>query len=152
MNTSNSWLRPWVTELGLREQGTLITGARGCDIAPKLLLDSIERQLTAYLRWLIGTPYDVREVDSTIGCFMRSMPPSRPWKASELEHYPLHWYAHLMHAFEIVAYRHPDSGHSDNGYEIYTILVHALHLNPESLNQMTSRLSEDRIASGDIVS
>lgn len=149
---SQSWLRPWVTELGLREQGTLVTGTRGCDLAPKMPLDSIERQLTAYMRWLVGTPYDEREVDSTIGCFMRSEPPSRAWRPSELEHYPLHWYAHLMHAFEVVGYRHPEKAHRDACFEIYLLLVHALHLEPESANQMAARLSEDRIATGEIVS
>ncbi len=146
------WLRPWVTELGLREQGTLVTGTRGCDLAPKMPLDSIERQLTAYLRWLVGTPYDEREVDSTIGCFMRSEPPSRTWKPSELEHYPLHWYVHLMHAFEVVGYRHPDYRHRMACFTIYDTMVHALHLRPESEAMMTLRLSEDRIATGEIVS
>lgn len=147
-----SWLRPWVMELNLREQGTLVTGVRGCDLAPKLPLDSIERQLTSYLRWLVGVPFDEREVDSTPGCFMRAMPPSREWKPSELEHYPLHWYVHLMHAYEIVAYRHPEYAHSLYCRDIYFKLVHGLHLNPELMEQMTARLSEDRIQTGEIVS
>lgn len=150
--TMSGWFRPWVTELGLREQGTLVTGTRGCDLAPKLPLDSIERQLTAYLRWLVGTPYDEREVDSTIGCFMRSVPPDRSWKASELEHYPLHWYAHVMHAFEVVGYRHPDLHHREWCLIIYRRLVHALHLTPETQSEMAGRLDEDRIATGEIVS
>lgn len=151
-DSGTSWLRPWVVRLGLREQGTLVTGTRGCDLAPKLPLDSIERQLTAYLRWLVGTPYDEREVNSTVGCFMRSEPPNRQWRPSELEHYPLHWYVHLMHAFEVVGYRHPLDFHRDTCFEIYLMLVHALHLGPESESQMTARLSEDRIATGEIVS
>jgi hypothetical protein len=146
------WLRPWVTSLGLREQGTLVTGTRGCDLAPKMPLDSIERQLTAYLRWLVGTPYDEREVDSTVGCFMRSAPPDRVWKPSELEHYPLHWYVHLMHAFEVVGYRHPDLHHRHWCLVIYNRLVHAMHLTPETESEMATRLDEDRIASGEIVS
>ena len=115
-----SILRPWVRKLGLREQGTLMTAYRGGDDVPKLPLDSAPRQLTAYLRWVIGVPFDKREVDSEPGCFMQSLPPmmwrnqltgpgysSAAWKASELGHLPLHFYAHLMHAYEVVAYRHP---------------------------------------------
>jgi hypothetical protein len=32
----SSVLQDWVQELPLRAQGTLLTGIRGCDVAPKL--------------------------------------------------------------------------------------------------------------------
>jgi hypothetical protein len=57
-----SVLQDWVMHLPLREQGALVVGTRGCDEAPKLPLDSIERQLTAFLRYLVLVPADIREV------------------------------------------------------------------------------------------
>jgi hypothetical protein len=42
-NRRVSVLQDWVTELPLREQGTLLTSVRGCDLTPKYPLDSQER-------------------------------------------------------------------------------------------------------------
>jgi hypothetical protein len=53
-----SVLQDWVMELQLREQGTLLTGIRGCDLTPKIPLDSTERQLVGFLRFLVMVPHD----------------------------------------------------------------------------------------------
>jgi hypothetical protein len=149
----NSILREWVMRLPLREQGTLLTAYRGCDLTPKLPLDSTERKLVAAIRFAIGVPFDPREVDSEPGCFMQSNPPlPSEWKASEFGHYPLHWFTHIMHTAEIIAYRHPDNITRLVWEAVYLKLVHSLHLLPETREQMMSRLSEDRIAKGEIVS
>lgn len=84
-----SVMQEWTHELPLREQGTLVVATRGCDLAPKLPLDSTERQLTGFLRFLTMNPADPREV-GTIGGFFQPTPPL-DWKQSELGHYPLHW-------------------------------------------------------------
>lgn len=140
-------------ELPLREQGTLLTGVRGCDVAPKTPNDlaSTERRLSAFLRYCFMNPADSREVDSQPGCFFRSMPPTN-WRASELGHFPLHYYSHIMHCFEVVAYRHPSDQIKLLADEIYNKLATGLHLNPESLYGMATRLSEDRIKNENVVS
>ena len=145
-----SVLQEWVMELPLREQGTLLTGTRGCDLTPKMPLDSTERQLVAFLRWTFMVPADPRETDSEPGSFHQSKAPDN-WKASELGHYPLHWVAHLMHCFEVVAWRHPNAGVRLDAYIIYEKIVESLHLVPENRNDMIDRLSEDRIAKGTVV-
>lgn len=139
--------------LPLREQGTLLTGARGCDLTPKYPLDAPERRLVAFLRFTFMIPADPRETDAEPGCFQVSTPP-RPneWKASELGHYPLHWVVHLMHCYEIVAYRHPDRIIRIASLQIYQKIAKSLHLHPEPCDEMIERLSEDRIAKGEIVS
>ena len=154
-----SVLQDWVMALPLREQGALVVGTRGCDTAPKNPLHSTERQLTAFLRFCIMVPADEREVGIP-GAFFQHLPPTA-WKQSELGHYPLHWYTHLMHAYQIVAYRHPHYFISDTvgrlhisdaAYDIYTKLVHGLHLMIEPRELMIQRLSEDRIATDTVVS
>lgn len=148
-----SVLQDWVMELPLREQGVLCTGVRGCDLAPKPQTggDSTpERELTSYLRFLFMVPADDREL-GVKGAFFNTMPPQN-WKPSMLGHLPLHWYSHLMHAFQVVAYRHPDQHRAGSALAIYSILVHNLHLRLESREDMIERLSEDRIASGTVVS
>jgi hypothetical protein len=146
-----SVLQNWVMELPLREQGTLLTGIRGCDLAPKRPgTETPERRLVAFLRYCVMNPADPREVDIP-HAFFQSRPPSG-WKPSEFGHYPQHWYAHLMHCFEVVAYRSPNKENAALALNIYKRLVGNLHLNPETKEQMITRLSEDRIAAGTVVS
>lgn len=151
-----SVLQDWVMELPLREQGTLLTAVRGCDFEAKMwnstgVAYSPGRRLTAFIRWCFMVPADEREVDSQEGAFMMSSPPD-PFKPSEFGHLPEHWYAHVIHALEVIAYRHPDREINAKAYCLYEKMVHNLHLNVETMAQMIKRLSEDRIVSGTVVS
>jgi hypothetical protein len=141
-------------ELPLREQGTMLTAVRAGDLTPKDPVDSFARQLHGYLRWVVLVAFDPREVDFEPGCFMQS---TIHWNQtvlgpSELGHYPLHYFAHVMHAYEVVAYRHPDSTVAATALDIYSKMVRSLHLRPETKEDMIARLSEDRIATGVVVS
>jgi hypothetical protein len=151
-----SVLQNWVMDLPLREQGTLLTCVRGCDLEPKSWVStgvaySAGRRLTAFIRHAFMVPADVREVDSQEGAFMMSTPPS-PFKPSEFGHLPEHWYAHAMHALEVIGYRHPDTPIAEMALEMYLKMVHNLHLQPETKEQMITRLSEDRLSTGTVVS
>ncbi len=157
-----SVLQDWVVKLPLRAQGTLLTGVRGCDLAPKNPStivegngcstgeDSPERRLVAFLRWCFMVPADNREVDVP-GAWFQSRPPC-DWKPSQLGHYPQHWYAHIMHCFEVVGYEHPNIRIGEEALTIYERLVNNMHLEPESREDMLERLTEDRIKNDNIVS
>lgn len=145
-----SVLRPWVMALPLREQGTLIVALRGCDSAPKFPLDSPERRMTAALRWAVCIPADEREVDSEPGCFMLSTPPMDA-KLSMFEHYPQHWVGHVIHACEVLGYRHPEDEQGSDWLALYRRFVYSLHMRAESKEDMIARLSEDRVAKGTVV-
>lgn len=151
-----SVLQDWVMELPLREQGTLLTVVRGCDTEAKQWTStgvaySPGRRLTAFIRCCFMVPADAREIDVVEGAFMMSTPPHN-FKPSEFGHLPEHWYAHVMHALEIIGYRHPNIKIAHNAMWLYDKMVHNLHLNPETKEQMIERLSEDRIISGTVVS
>ena len=151
-----SVLQDWVMRLPLREQGTLLTSVRGCDAEPKQwsrtgVAYSPGRRLTAFIRWCFMTPADSREIDFEEGAFFQSNPPSQ-FKPSEFGHLPQHWYSHAMHALEVIAYRHPSPNVAGVARDLYFAMVHSLHLMPESPEQFERRLSEDRIASGTVVS
>jgi hypothetical protein len=147
---THSVLQDWVMELPLREQGVLLTCIRGCDLTPKLPLDSTERQLVGFLRYCIMNPADLREVDIK-GAFFQSSPPVH-WKPSELGHYPLHWFIHVMHAYEVIAYRNKVPQIVTYATYVYEKMARSLHLNLETREQMVVRLSEDRIELGEVVS
>ncbi len=151
-----SVLQDWVMELPLREQGTMLTCVRGCDLEPKTWTSvgvsySPGRRLTAFIRWCFLNPADPREVDSEEGAFMMHTPP-HPFKPSEFGHLPEHWYAHAMHALEVIGYRHPVSQVRLEAFEMYSRMVNNLHLNIETKEQMITRLSEDRFITNTVVS
>lgn len=150
-----SVLQDWVMELPLREQGTLLTCVRGCDLEPKQWTSrgvavSPGRNLTAFIRWCFMNPADIREVDIP-GAFFCSTPP-HPFKPSEFGHLPLHWFTHAMHALEVIAHRHPDQMVQAEAYALYFQMVRSLHLNVEWRDEMIERLSEDRITTNTVVS
>jgi hypothetical protein len=148
-----SVLQDWVMELPLREQGVMISAVRGCDISPKPIepgTGGVERHLAAYLRYLILNAADPREIDVP-GAFMRSDPPI-DFRASELGHLPVHYYSHLMHAFQVVSDRHPEFPVRLRCLDIYATMVNGLHLEPEGSATMRNRLSEDRFTAGTVVS
>lgn len=157
-----SVLQPWVMELPLRAQGTLLTGYRNCDVEPKNPItiderhgcstgeDSPARHLIAFLRYCTLVAADPREIDIP-GAWFQSNPPEQ-WKPSQFGHLPLHWVTHLMHCFEVVGYCHPIEPISHQAITIYARLAHSLHLNLETKDQWLARITEDRIAKGDVVS
>ncbi len=151
-----SVLQDWVMELPLRFQGTLLTAARGCDEEPKAWVRtgvaySPGRRITAFLRWCFMNPADPREVDHEEGAFFMSTPPD-PFNPSEFGHLPQHWHSHIMHSLEIVGSCHPDKQTKTSAAALYKRMVRSLHLNPETEQQLHRRLTEDRIATGTVVS
>lgn len=144
-----SVLQDWVMELPLREQGTILTAIRGCDLTSKMPLDSPERQIVGWIRNAVLNPCDAREVGIK-GAFFQTDFPKFKW--SEFGHYPLHWVAHVAHTLEVIGYRSPNREQAGIAQTAYFNFAHSLHLKPESMKQMAERLSEDRIAKGEVVS
>src|SRR6266481_6327342 len=142
-----SVLQDWVMELPLRYQGVLLTAVRGCDNEPKQwnrtgVAYSPGRRITAYVRWCFMNPADPREVDFEEGSFFMSHAPE-PFRPSEFGHLPLHWYAHIMHALEIIAYSHPHLPIKITCFMLYSMMVKSFHLNIETKEQLNARLTED---------
>jgi hypothetical protein len=55
----------------------------------------------------------------------------------------LHYYAHAMHAFEILGYKHPEKLYTRPfWHNAYLRMVHALHAWPESEEEMDKRLGD----------
>lgn len=180
-----SEVQQWLSRLPFRMQGTVFAAIRGGDLVSKPFAvrtlhsippcyvreqcgyshtdDAPERQLVQWLRWLTLRPADEREVDHP-GSYMQSRPPhTYVWKPSMLGAYPMHWYMHLAHAYEVVGYEMPalpSQEHPHGSAEwlkteargVYERMVTALHLVPETRVDFWARMTEDRLASGNIVS
>lgn len=59
---------------------------------------------------------------------------------------PHHFQLHLMHAAEIVGYKHPEAWIADWWLTFYRKIVNDAHLYPESEEQLDERLSDDEAA------
>lgn len=57
---------------------------------------------------------------------------------------PVHFYAHTMHAAEVLAYSHPSKEVRDLWYKIYELLVTSLHLRVEPEVVFCKRLADDK--------
>lgn len=55
---------------------------------------------------------------------------------------PLHYFSHMMHAFQILGAHHPDTKIALFWLNIYVRMCHALHLWPETAEQLDKRLGD----------
>ena len=60
--------------------------------------------------------------------------------ARELEFMTQHFYSHLMHGLEVIAYRHADIGTTAKAGELYVAMCHLMHLPIESSTDVEYRL------------
>lgn len=140
----NSILKDWVMELGIRHQGVLLSAVRGCDTAAK---HDWSKLIVRALRSEILNAHcgDAMKASS----FLSPLSPVNLNKAfvnlfyNGFDHYPNHYVMHLVHAIEILGYKHPDE---DLRYEYnlaYQKFIKKLHLNPETEEQLDIRLNKN---------
>lgn len=139
-----SILQNWVVDLPLRHQGVLIAAVRGCDGTPK---ENSAKPIVRALRGAFLNPADEREMCLPSSFMTHSFEEYQLVTfLKDWDHYPMHFIQHLMHACQVIGYKHPiPSKRSDFG-GAYFRMVMKLHLNPESCEEMDKRLCEDRIA------
>jgi hypothetical protein len=139
-----SVLQDWVMELPFRHQGVLLAAVRGCDNTPK---ECSSKPLTRAIRGAFMNPADPREVGMD-SAFMKAELTSEDVKqfVKDWDHYPIHFVQHIMHACEVIGYKHPDRNVRIVFDFAYTRMVDKLHLYPEKMYEMDKRLTEDRIA------
>lgn len=145
-----SILQDWVMRLPLRYQGVLLTAMRGCDGAAR---QDTSKVLIRGVRWATLNPADIREL-SYKGGFMsfdtEELLPAVRQFAKNCDEYPLHFVLHLMHAIEVVGYKHPDPRVRPLFYKAYVNIARSFHLQPESCEALEARMLEDRIATGNV--
>lgn len=140
--------RQWSTRLPLRHQGVLFTAIRGCDGAPK---EDPSKSLSRMIRRACLNPADERET-SNHGGFFGFEPQKMSRDLNEflhsLDQYPLHYVMHLMHASQVIGYKHPNEEFRDFFKLTYALIVHTFHLNMEQESDMDLRLTLDRVQAG----
>jgi hypothetical protein len=162
-NINGSVLQEWTRKLTRMQQTVLLTAVRGPDGLPKY--GGVKMLVRWYRRCILMSSLDncvlMTPFDKRGGSFMG---PSydghsnehlgRTWMASmndvlsmylkELDAIPHHFQLHLMHAFEIVGYKHPDQTIRIWFNDAYRRLVYDMHLEPETEERLDFRLSDNR--------
>ncbi len=148
-------LQNWVCHLTFMKQSVLITACRGPDGLKK---DHISKVLCRWLRrcFLISAfdkrtildPYEAGGGSFTGPC---NFPADCPSIDDALDEYlrhvdetPHHFHLHLMHAAEILGYKHPYSQIRDWWFKAYRKIASDAHLNIETEAQMDKRLGDNR--------
>jgi len=142
-------LQDWVERLSLMQQTVLITAVRGADtLAKQHVSKEILRWyrrcilISAFDRCALTDPYDPRggiflgpilalSLDELASSYLRSV-----------DEVPHHFHMHLLHAAEILGYKHPDQNVRHWWNMFYEAGVRDLHLHPETESELDERLGD----------
>jgi hypothetical protein len=146
---AGSVLLPWVEALPLMQQGVLLAAIRGPDGIYK---DHPAKRLQRWYRRCVlrcaftGAPFkDAFEPGggSFTGPCDVPLDSVATFYRQALDELPHHYQGHVLHAAEVLGYKHPDVKTRAWWHWFYRLLVKDLHLNPETADQMDYRLGDD---------
>lgn len=159
-----SVLQDWTFDISFMQQTVLLTAVRGPDGLPKYA--GVKFLLRWYRRCILISSLDGEVItnphDPRGGSFMGPSYDEHALHANsdarwfgrmneilstylkELDGIPHHFQLHLLHAFEIVGYKHPDSVIRAWFNMAYERLVNDMHLWPETEAQLDARLNDTR--------
>lgn len=129
----------WIEKLTFKQQTVLLLALRGCD---GILKDDLSKKFVRKYRSVIlkdagGGQFMEDDISGDdIYNFLKS-----------LDHYPMHWLFHFLHAIQIVGYMHPEKEVWHFWTDLYCDIVEALHLEPELHESMQERLQDGRSSS-----
>jgi hypothetical protein len=141
INRRGSDVKPWVSLLSFKMQAVLLSALRGCDGRSK---HDPSKPFGRKLRGVLLWPADPNYVNNANDSYMRDNVTVEVANAflSDLDSYPLHYITHLMHAAEIVGYKHPHEDHRRFWMAVYMDICNRLHVNIERESQLDERLAD----------
>jgi hypothetical protein len=144
--TMKSVLQDWVMNMGLRHQGTLLSGIRGCDTVAK------NHPTKIIIRGLRADCLNAHNGDPTKALtFIKPMPPEEfhdylPTVLDSLDELPSHYLSHFMHSVQIVAFYHEDMNRRSLWNMLYLRICKRLHLHPETPADVDRRLNAPEVS------
>ena len=136
-----SVLEEWVEELPFTQQALLLLATRGADGMPKY---NAAKQMVYYLRGVVlkAAYPDFYLMDGFMSKRIdESFDKSIDDFFRDTDTYPMHFLMHLIHAYEVVGYSHPDEQTRFWFYKFYSKACKAFHMNPETKEELNKRLS-----------
>jgi len=156
-----SVLQDWVQELTFMQQSVLLTAIRGCDglakyHTSKFLLRWYRRCVlySAFSQKVIADPYEDDKGNFTGKIPKDKFPTIESLFKSYLDNVDdiaHHFHMHVIHASEILGYKHPNPAIRNQWHQFYLDCCRDLHMQPETEEHMDKRLGDSReqwLASG----
>lgn len=142
-NVNDSVVRRWLSDCCTwKQQTVLLSALRGCDGRPKSDPSNVFKKK---MRFTL-----LKNADESTS-FMESNDVMLNEKTKKeindfftgcLDSYPMHYFLHFLHAAEICAYKNPNGIVAEYWKYFYLCGVEAMHLNPETQEQLDTRLSD----------
>lgn len=151
----------WTHRLSMMQQTVLLTAVRGPDGMPKYT--AAKKLLRWYRRCILlsamdgqvlSDPFSPNGGSFTGPSYSLEMVDNETWQQmmdeavagyiKECDAISHHFQVHLMHAIQIVGYKHPDTEIREWWERTYVRIVHTYHLWPESEAEMDRRLGDSR--------
>lgn len=145
-------IQKWVCDLSFMQQSVLLTCIRGCDGLPKrhvskFVLRWLRRciMLSAFDGVALTDPHDQRGGNFT-GPIPKNTVLSDLFQQylDDVDGVPHHFHLHLMHAAEVIGYKHPDRLTRGEWKSFYEKLARDAHLHPETEQQLDYRLGDSQ--------
>ena len=141
-------LQNWVLALPLMQQTVLLSAIRNADGVAKF--HKQKPLIRWYRRCVLLSAFDGKALldPSSPGGGSFTGPVEDINKALDdfidsRDEMSLHYFAHAMHAFEIIGYKHFNEAIRSFWYEAYKRMAHCLHVWPESEGEMDKRLGDN---------
>lgn len=140
----------WMSAIPLQQQAVIVLALRGPDGFPKRHLS--KRLLYHYRATVMGAAHLGRCLQPGEACSsmmgLTCFEDADAW-AKVLREFqdvedelPLHYYTHLMHGAQVVAYKHPESLFQRRWLSFYLQCCDYLHVPPENIWNMDRRLND----------
>lgn len=149
MREPKSVMQTWTMDLTLQQQGVLPTAIRGPDGMPKHCAG--KDLIAAFRAAVLNGAFPLQR-----GAFMgdnTGLPPQGALTAFFGDHdqYPRHWFMHFVHAAEVLGYEHPNSRIRQAWLGVYTEFCRVMHVHPETIEEMRTRLYGDGVGDGRVL-
>lgn len=144
-----SVLNPWVEGLTMMQQSVLFSAVRNADGVAKF--HKQKPLIRFYRRCVLKSAFDQEQLwspytpggGSFTGPIEGTVESAFDDFIDSRDEMSLHYYAHAMHAFQILGYKYPEELHVRPFWnDCYTRMAHAMHLWPETEEQMDKRLGD----------
>lgn len=149
---SKSVIQDWVGDLSMMQQTVLLTCIRGADGLPKRHISKF--LLRWYRRCVLFSAMEQRVItdphDAGGGNFTGPIPSEMTIEnvfdayLDSHDEVPHHFHMHLVHAVEILGYKHPDTSIRVQWFAFYQRCARDLHMRTESEAEMDFRLGDNK--------
>lgn len=147
-----SVFQEWVHDLPFMQQSVLMSAMRNADMVEKG--HPSKDLIRWYRRCTVLSAFDRKALDdphapgggSYTGPIQVKLDQAHDAFLRARDGMSLHYYAHAMHAFQILGYKHPNENVRIGWRDVYLRMVNALHLHPESKEEMNLRLGDMQAA------